>query len=400
VSIPVICPGRIEPADASRFIGEGKLDFVTMGRKLLADPELPNKLAEGDPEQVRPCIYCYTCISQIFFSRPVKCAVNPETGFERERALIPVQTGKHFVVIGGGPAGLEAARRLARQGHRITLIEAGSELGGTARFASIAYAPNEGIVNWLRRQVRDNPNITVRLRTTATVELIAQLAPDEVIVATGARRALPPLPGADQDFVFSGDDMRNLMLAQNLDQLGHKIDRTTQLAVKVGRISGLTARPDFVRHASRTWMPLGRRIVIIGGELVGLELAEFLAQRGRKVTVIDQASRLGKGLQVVRRWRVLDELKHLGVTMLTEAGDIRIGDHVVSYANKAAQIRTIAADHVIIAQGATGDTALADALRSAGLPVHTIGDANGVGYIEGAMQDAAELARSFRGIAA
>lgn len=400
VTVPVICPGRIEPADASRFIEEGKLDFVTMGRKLLADPELPNKLAQGTPEAVRPCIYCYTCISQIFFSRPVKCAVNPETGFERERALVPAAAGKHFAVIGGGPAGMEAARRLARQGHRVTLIEAGGALGGTARFASIAYAPNEGIVNWLRLQVARTPGITVMLNTTATPELLSRLAPDEVVVATGARRELPPLPGADQDFVFSGDEMRSLMLAQNLDGLSHKVGAGTRLAMTLGKISGLTAKPQFVRRASQHWMPLGHEIVIIGGELVGLELAEFLAQRGRKVTILEQASRFGKGLQVVRRWRVLDELKHLGVTLLPDAEDIRIGDHTVSYANKAGQVRTLAADHVIVAQGASGDSRLAETLQMAGLRVHSIGDANGVGYIEGAMQDAAELARSFRGEAA
>lgn len=397
VSIPVICPGRIEPADASRFIGEGKLDFVTMGRKLLADPELANKLAAGDPEEVRPCVYCYTCISQIFFSRPVKCAVNPETGFERERALVQAASAKHFAVIGGGPGGMEAARRLALQGHRVTLIEASDRLGGTARFASIAYAPNEGIVNWLRRQVARTPNISVMLNTTATPEFLARIAPDEVVVATGARRDLPPLPGADQNFVFSGDEMRSLMLAQNLDSLSHKVGAGTRLAMKLGKVSGLTARPEFVRQASRHWMPFGREIVIIGGELVGLELAEFLALRGRKVTVIEQASRFGKGLQVVRRWRVLDDLKHLGVTLLPDADDIRIGDRTVSYANKAGQVRTLAADHVVVAQGATGDTRLADELRRSGLTVHIIGDANGVGYIEGAMESAAELARAYRG---
>ena len=392
VDVPVICPGRIEPEDADRFIAEGKLDFVTMGRKLLADPALPAKLAAGTPEEVRPCVYCYTCISQIFFSRHVKCAVNPETAYERERALVPAETPRHVAVIGGGPAGMEVSLRLARRGHRVTLIEATASLGGTARFASIAYAPNQRIVDWLKRQVAKEQAIAVRLGTTATPELLRSIAPDEVVVATGARRALPPIPGADRANVFSGDEMRSLMLGQDLDRLAGKVDAKTRLAMKLGALTGLTARPGFVRAASEHWMPFGERIVIIGGELVGMELAEFLAERGRKVTIVDEAETFGAGLQVVRRWRVLDDLKKLGVTMLRGARDIAIGEGTVSYANAGGQVRTIAADQVIVAKGASGDTRLADTLRGAGFAVRSIGDANGVGYIEGAIQDAAEAA--------
>ena len=390
VDIPVICPGRIEPQDADRFIAAGKLDFVTMGRKLLADPALPNKLKAGKSDAVRPCVYCYTCISQIFFSRPVKCAVNPETGFERERALHATASTRHIAVIGGGPAGMEAARRAAANGHRVTLIEATGGLGGTARFASIAYAPNQGIVDWLKREIMAEPNVTVRLNTRATPELLREIAPDEVIVATGARRELPPIPGADRDNVFSGDEMRSLMLAQDLDQLNGKIDGKTRLMMRAGKLTGLTGRPGFVRTASDYWMPFGKQVVIIGGELVGLELAEFLAKRGRRIIVIDEAPRMGAGLQVVRRWRVLDELKHLDVKLLPGVADIAIGDRNVSYMNGFGQRRTVGADQVIIAKGAQGDTRLADMLRDAGFDVRSIGDANGVGYIEGAMQDAAD----------
>ncbi|GLV22813.1 hypothetical protein TomMM35A_26580 [Sphingobium sp. TomMM35A] len=390
VDIPVICPGRIEPKDADRFIAAGKLDFVTMGRKLLADPALPNKLKAGQAEAVRPCVYCYTCISQIFFSRPVKCAVNPETGFDRERALHPTAQARHIAIIGGGPAGMEAARRAAASGHRVTLIEATGGLGGTARFASIAYAPNQGIVDWLKRETAAQPNVTIRLNTRATPELLREIAPDEVIVATGARRELPPIPGADRDNVFSGGEMRSLMLAEDLGQLNGKIDGKTRLMMRAGKVTGLTARPGFVRAASGFWMPFGKQVVIIGGELVGLELAEFLAKRGRRIVVIDETPRMGAGLQVVRRWRVLDELKHLNVKLLPGVTDIAIGERTVSYVNGFGQRRTVGADQVIIAKGAQGDTRLADMLREAGFQVRSIGDANGVGYIEGAMQDAAD----------
>ena len=387
VSIPVICPGRIEPEDADRFIAEGKLDFVTMGRKLLADPYLPRRLAEGRPEAVRPCVYCYTCISAIFNSSHIMCAVNPLTGFETERQPIPIGRVKTVLVVGGGPAGMEAARLLFDKGHRVILCEASGRLGGTAQFASVAYKPNQRIVDWLKREVAAR-SIEVRLHTLATAELAADLGVDEIVVATGAKRHMPPIAGSDQPFVFSGDDMRNLVLGQNLDTLVGKTTVATRLLMRLGRMTGATGNLSVLRQASRAWMPLGKRVVIIGGELVGLELAEFLAHRGRKVTVLEESSRVGKGLPLVRRFRVVDACKALGVPLLTDVSDFRIGDRQVSYRNAAAQERTIAADSVIVAQGAMGDASLADALSTAGLKVHMVGDCTGVGYIEGAMRDA------------
>ena len=230
------------------------------------------------------------------------------------------------------------------------------------------------------------------LNRRATPALLQSLNVDEVVVATGAKRAMPAIPGADLPHVFSGDDMRRLMLGLDLETLADKTDWKTRTAMKLGALTGLTARPGFIRAASEYWMPFGENIAIIGGELVGLELAEFLAHRGRKVTVLDDAAKFGAGLQVVRRWRMLDELKELGVTLLPEAHDIAISEGRVRYANPNGQERTIAADQVIVAKGATGDETLADELRAAGFTVHTAGDCTGVGYIEGAMHDAAELA--------
>ncbi|MEO6092155.1 MAG: FAD-dependent oxidoreductase [Novosphingobium sp.] len=387
VSIPVICPGRIEPEDADRFIAKGKLDFVTMGRKLLADPHLPNKLGAGDPGQVRPCVYCYTCISSIFNSSHIMCAVNPLTGFETQRQQRPATKRKKVLVVGGGPAGMESARILADKGHEVVLCEAGSRLGGTAQFASVAYKPNQRIVDWLKRQVDDRP-IEVRLTTRVTAELARAIAPDEIIVATGARRTMPPIPGGDRDFVFSGDDMRSLVLGQDLGTLKEKTGAATRLAMAMGRATKVTGNLELLRQGSKVWMPLGHKVVIVGGELVGLELAEFLAHRGRDVTVLEESTRVGKGLPLVRRFRVVDECRELGVAMLTEVRDLTIGDNLVTYRNDGGQERTISADTVIVARGATGDDRVAEELRPLGLPLHTIGDCTGVGYIEGAMRDA------------
>jgi 2,4-dienoyl-CoA reductase (NADPH2) len=393
VNIPVITAGRIELEDADRYIANGDFDFLAMGRKLLADPHLARKLKEGREADIRPCIYCYTCISQIYFSRHVRCAVNPETGFEQTRSIQPAGTRKKIAVVGGGPAGMEAARRLSLKGHAVTLLEQSDRLGGTAQFASIAYEPNQGIVDWLKRQV-GHSDITVKLGTKATPELLRSLNPDEVVVATGAVRSMPPIAGAERPNVFSGDDMRKLVLGQDLASLSDKVDIKTRLALAAGAMTGLTRDLGLIRWASNSWMPLGKRVVIIGSELVALELAEFLAHRGRIVSVVDEAAKFGAGIQIVRRWRVLHEARELGVALLPCAQDIRIGDGAVAYVNPHGQERSIAADHVIVAKGAHGDLTLAEALKAAGFIVHTAGDCNGVGYIDGAMSSAAEVVQA------
>lgn len=391
VKVPVIASGRVEVEAADAHIAAGKYDFLAMGRKLLADPELPAKLAGNAPEMIRPCIYCYTCVSTAYVRQPLRCAVNPETGFECEQ-VEPKSAGKHFVVIGGGPGGMEAACRLADAGNRVTLMEKGARLGGTLRIASLAYPANERLLDWLTERL-SRSTVDVRLETEASEALLRSLAPDAVVVATGARRDMPELPGSDLPHVFSGEDMRRMLLGENSDELKRKTGLMTRIATKVGAATGLTANLDFVRSATKAWMPLGDNIVIVGGELVGIELAEFLAERGRKVTVIEPAPRLGKGLLLVRRMRILAELKEHGVGLHGGVSDIAIEADAVRFTDAAGQAQRAPADHVIVAMGASADTGLADRVRAAGFTVETVGDCNGVGYIEGAIRGGAEAAQ-------
>jgi 2,4-dienoyl-CoA reductase-like NADH-dependent reductase (Old Yellow Enzyme family) len=388
VSIPVIASGRVEPEHADAEIRAGRMDFLAMGRKLLADPELPRKLAENREADIRPCIYCYTCVSAIYTLDNMRCAVNTELGFEHLR-LNPPKAARHkrVAVVGGGPGGMEAARRLARDGHHVVLFEKGDRLGGTLRFASLAYAANERLLDWLRAQVEALP-IELRLETEADLESLRMLKVDEVVVATGAKRSMPAIPGADLPHVYSGDDMRGMMMGETSEALAGKTSLLTRLATRAGAATGLTGNLDFVRKATHAWMPLGKSIAIIGGELVGLELAEFLTERGRQVTVIDELPRFGGGLTLVRRLRLLAELKEHGVALHASAKDIAIEPGRVRFSTAAGEAQSCAAEHVIVAKGAHGDLTLAKVLREAGFSVHEVGDCTGIGYIEGAMRGA------------
>lgn len=392
VSIPVIGSGRIEADNAENAIARGKADFIAMGRKLLADPFLPAKLAAGEPEKVRPCVYCYTCVSAIYMGEQARCAVNPEVSREFERKQ-PSGPAKHVVVIGGGPGGMETTRRLRAAGHRVTLIEKADRLGGTIRFAGLAYEPNERLLNWLVSEVEES-GAEVRLGTVASAELLRGLNPDHVVVATGAVRGMPDIPGNDLPHVFSGDDMRQMMFGETTEALKRKTSLFTRIATRVGAATGATANLELVRKATRAWMPLGDRVVIIGGELVGIELAEFLLERGRKVSVIEEGPRLGKGLTLVRRMRILSELAEHGAGLFGGASGITIGKDAVTFTDMQGASRSVPCDTVIVAKGAAGDLSLAESLRSAGFSVHAIGDAGGVGYIEGAMRGAFEATQA------
>ncbi|MBS0345835.1 MAG: FAD-dependent oxidoreductase [Proteobacteria bacterium] len=383
--IPVIAVGRLEPEVADTAIGAGQCDFVAMARKLLADPELPKKLVAGRPQDIRPCIYCYACVSQIFINQRVKCAVNPLTGHEFETRIEPAATPRHVVVVGGGPAGMEAARVAALRGHRVTLVERSARLGGTLFFAGLAYAENGVLLDYLVEQVRRLP-IEVRLNTAATPELLRSLQADAVIVAAGAERNAPDIPGAEQDHVWSGDELRRLMTDDRADEIAkRKLSFAQRALMKAGSLAGVTDSSDAIQNLSRLWMPLGKRVAIIGGGLVGLELAEFLVDRGRHVTVLEEGPNLGRELSIVRRWRVLDGLRQHGAELLTNAKVNAIDRKALRYTDADGAEHSLAAESVVLAVGARPDDRLARALEETGIPVTAIGDGAAIGYIEGAL---------------
>lgn len=388
----MIAVGRIEPRVAEKVLRAGEADFIAMGRKLLADPELPLKLKQDRFADIRPCIYCYTCVSEIFHSRQVICALNAETGHEREAAITPAARCRNILVVGGGPAGMEAARVAALRGHQVTLCESSNRLGGTVFFSSIAYQPNEHLITYLARQVQDLP-IDIQLGVRVDEALVAQLQPDAVVIATGALREAPAIPGTEQSNVFSGDELRALMTGDNSSSVVGKLNLMQRFMMFCGGLLGITRSGEAIRRLSHLWMPVGKRVAIIGGGLVGVELAEFLAQRRREVSVIEEGEKFGVELAIVRRWRVLDELRELGVVMINNTGLKGIEGTSLHLLGAAGEV-SIEADTVILASGAQANRSLATSLQASGLETHVAGDCDGVGYIHGAMHDGHRIGRS------
>jgi 2,4-dienoyl-CoA reductase (NADPH2) len=389
VSVPVIGVGRIQPHTGEEMIVHGKADLIAMGRQMLADPETARKLTEGREADIRPCINCYTCVAQPFFDQRVRCAVNPVLANEVELGEIErttAATSRRVVVVGGGPAGMEAARVAALRGHHVTLFESSDHLGGALRFAALVYEPNLRLLRWLTRQMEKLP-IDVRLATPADIDALRALAPDEVIVATGAARERSSLPGADRKLVVDGDDLRAMLTGSgDVAAALKKLPFTGRVAAKAGRRFGLLDDPGRLAKLTEHYMPIGKRVVIVGGGLVGIELAEFLVDRDREVTVLEEGNVLATEMAHPRRWRVLTDLRDDGARLLTGATVTQIDDGSVSY-EVGGRVDSTEADSVVIATGLVADEGVADAFRSAGFAPTVIGDCKGVGYLEGAMRD-------------
>ncbi|NLU82859.1 FAD-dependent oxidoreductase [Rhodococcus sp. HNM0569] len=390
VSIPVITVGRMLPEVGEKMIADGDTDFVAMGRQLLADPELVGKLKSGRAAQVRPCINCYVCVQENFWDGTPICAVNPALGNE---GLVPFVRGskpKRVVVVGAGPGGLETARVATERGHQVTILDKADRLGGTLWFSSLTTPDNGRLLRWLTEEV-DRLGIDVRLRTEATPESIRALNPDVVVVATGAVRERPTVPGGDLPHVHTGDSMRALMTGT-----GDVSDQTLLLraASKLGKLAGVTSSAERIRALSTRflrYLPMAKDVVVIGGSLVGLELAEFMAERGSRVTLLADGQQLGVPMAMPRRWTAAKHAKELGLTVHRNVTVDRITRNTVEFTVDSTSM-SAPARMVIVASGVSAAAPLADRLTGADLDVRVVGDAGSVDYIEGAMHSAWKVA--------
>jgi NADPH-dependent 2,4-dienoyl-CoA reductase/sulfur reductase-like enzyme len=342
VSIPVMVAGRLgDPERIRAILDEGMADVVALGRPLVADPDLPRKMALGREEEIMACGACLQgCLARVRGGGPISCIVNPEVGLEAEVAPITPALGERLVVVGGGPAGMQAAISARRRGFDVTLLERRPHLGGQFVLAP-ATPGKEPMGRPLESLVRavERAGVDVRTSFDASIDAVVALAPDRVIVATGSRPVLPPIPGLD--------------------------DPLTAEEVLTG-----------VRAP-------GHRVLVMGGGLVGVEMAEMLAGLGREVVVVELLEEVARDMEAVTRKMTLGRLQKLPVTIHTSTRLNRIvGDEAFVTSAASDGERSLGAfDSVVVAVGHRSYDPLSEGLERAGLPVTVIGDAARPGQI-------------------
>jgi 2,4-dienoyl-CoA reductase (NADPH2) len=279
VRVPVCANIRInDPQMAEDLLAAGKADLVAMGRALVADPEMPNKARDGRVSEIRHCTACCTCFDTILPKGPLQCAVNARAGNEAATAARPIASPKQVWVIGGGPGGMEAARLAGSRGHRVTLFEKDSALGGQLRAAAIPPGKSEwrGFVEYLTAEM-DRLGVDVRLGTAVDRAMVLAAAPAAVILATGAVPWLPEVKGLDHAAAITAVDVL----------LGRPIEADA--------------------------------VIIVGGGLVGCETAEFLTEQGKQVTIVEMLSEIGADIGPFNRRFVLNRLEDIGVRCIADA---------------------------------------------------------------------------------
>lgn len=346
VKIPVITVGRInDPFVAESILASGKADFVAMGRASLADPEFPEKARAGLFDEIRPCIACNEgCIGILFTDQPIKCVLNPTLGREAEWVIKTAKKAKKVVVIGGGPAGMEAAATAAKAGHKVSLFEKEGRLGGLFYLASVP--PNKGeIGNFVEYQIKqlEKCKVKVTLNANVTPEWIDSEKPDVVINATGGIPITPDIPGIAKPNVVNAYDV---------------------LAGKV-----------FV----------GAKAVVIGGGMVGAETANHLANHGKSVTLVEMLPDIATEIQNINRSALLQDLEKGRVRILVETTVKEVlTDGVLVI--KGCDTESIGADTVVVASGSRTDGGLENKLAGRPYKVVSIGDAIKVGKVVDAIE--------------
>ncbi|MCX6007401.1 MAG: FAD-dependent oxidoreductase [Chloroflexi bacterium] len=335
VSIPVVASYRItDPVMADRIIAEGKADLIGMARALIADPEWPNKAREGRLDEINRCICCCRCLDQGLSQHQQLqiCNVNARVGDDILTNITPAGKKKKVLVVGGGPAGMEAARVAALRGHTVTLWEKADHLGGLLEYAKIPPSKDEIIylIDYLKNQMKKQ-GVTVVLNKEATPESIIEQKADAVILATGSEVLVPPIPGIDRPNVV------------------------TSLEILSGEKS------------------VGNNVIVIGGGTIGCEISLMLVGQGKKVTIVEMLRKVGMDIGPTERFITITLLKQNGVGLQPETKAIEIVEDGVKAVTNG-ETRLFQADTIILAAGMKPCNKLASHLAGKVAGLYTIGD--------------------------
>ena len=333
-NLPVIAIGMMTPEAGERVLEEGKADLIAFARGFLCDPEIPNKAKEGKTEDIVPCLGCLRCLQEMIFRlKPLMCSVNASLGREKEFKIEPAEKKKKVMVIGSGPAGIEASRVAAMRGHDVTLYEKEKELGGQIRQASVPPGKERFKVylEYLRTQVKKH-GIKVQIGVEVTADLVEKEKPDAVVVATGGMPVVPEIKGMDVSRVVTAD---NVLLDK-----------------------------------AKT----GEKVIIIGGELVGCETAHYLMNKGKKITITRRGDALATKMIPFNREAFLEDLEKNGVELLTGVAYKEVTDKGIILVDNKGKERMIEADTIILAAGAKSDDKLFEQIKGKIKEVYRAGD--------------------------
>jgi 2-enoate reductase len=357
VTIPVVGVGRLDkPEVAAQAIIDKKVDLVAIGRGLLADPHWADKVKSGTTEDIRPCVGCYNgCFANYAKIRHISCALNPSSGRERVYRLEPTHKPLDVMVIGAGIAGMEAARVAAIRGHRVSIHEKAASLGGLVQKVAVPDFKRDlrRLLTWYERQI-DNSSVKVFLKSEMTADTIRAAKPDVTIVATGARVIVPEIPGIKRDSVVTSVDLLN--------------------------------------NGAET---AGKRVVIVGGGLVGCEIAIWLANAGKQPVLVEMLPELmedGSHVPIQVKTMTMDLLSQCGATILTDSLVSEITEKGILVQN-GGKTPSLEADTVVLAVGMASVTTLADQIEPILSRVYRIGDCRAPRNVMNAVWDAYEIAR-------
>jgi len=363
VKVPVMASNRIvEPAQAEKILRDGVADMVNVGRAQIADPDWANKARDGRDDDIRPCVDCLQgCMDRLFSGKPVECLCNAQAGYEAERKINRLKKGKTVVVLGAGPAGLEAATAAARKGHHVTLFDSAEDIGGQLPLVAAPPGREEfgRLLKFYRKQL-DSLGVAVRLGKEANMQNIRRIRPNLIIMATGSRQIKPPIPGVDRPEV-----------AMAWDALLNKAELGRTVAVIGGGAVGIETA---ITIADRGTIDGETLKFLMKHEAEDFDTLKALATRGaRKVTILEMLPKLGKDLGQTNRWVFLKELDLLGVDIILGTTVKAIADEGVVY-ERDGKTHALAVESVVLALGSVPNDEFEADLKASGLDYVMIGD--------------------------